>query len=313
MDWTQRLRIRQLHVLAELYRSRNMSHTAVRLNMTQPALSKWLAELEADLGVALFERHPKGLVPTPYSDMLIGHAKTILAEIDRTQQDLELMTAGVVGHLALGATPGVAASDRLAKTVSSVLKQYPRAYITIAEGVLQEMVQKLQEGELDFVVGRMDARVSCEALTYYALHDDSIRVVAALDHPLANKPALTWADTRPYRWVGMPRGSQLWNELDFERAVAMEPPGPVSVETSSVLPTLAIVRQSTLLGLASARVATIFENWGVIRILPLPYAGKSGVGLLCRREFEPTPIGQMFLDTLLAHTPPETSEVEPAP
>lgn len=308
MDWTQRLRIRQLHILAELYRSRNMSHTAARLNMTQPALSKWLAELEADLGISLFERHPKGLVPTPYSDMLVAHAKTILAEIDRTQQDLELMAAGATGHLALAATPGVAASISVAFAVASVLKQYPRAFVTLAEGVLQNLVQRLREGEFDYVIGRMDARVSCESLSYDALYDESIRVVAACDHPLATRPDVTWADTRPYGWVGMPKGSQLWHELDFELAVAMEPPGTVQVETASILPTLAIVRQTSLLGLTSSRVAKYFEKWGVISVLPLPYASKSGVGLLRRREFEPTPIGRLFRDSLLARASQEVND-----
>jgi len=169
MDWTQRLRIRQLHVLAELYNTRNMSRTAARLNMTQPALSKWLAELESDLGVTLFERHAKGLIPTPFSDMLIVHAKAILSEINRTQQDMALMAAGAIGHLALGATPGVAASKVVAGSIVALRLRFPDVFITLSEGVLQDMVQRLREGQLDYVIGRMDARVSCNALAYGAV------------------------------------------------------------------------------------------------------------------------------------------------
>ncbi|BDB27392.1 LysR family transcriptional regulator [Cupriavidus sp. P-10] len=61
------MRIRQLHVLVELHRIRNLSRTAANLDMTQSALSKWLAELEDDLGVPLFEREPKGIRPTAWS------------------------------------------------------------------------------------------------------------------------------------------------------------------------------------------------------------------------------------------------------
>lgn len=300
MDWTHRLRIRQLHILVALHHTGNMSHTAARLNMTQPALSKWLAELEADLGVSLFERHAKGLVPTRYSDMLIAHANTILAEIDRTRHDLELMVAGATGHLALGATPGVAASDVAALSIAAMRAQFPQAFVTLSEGVLQDMVQLLHEGKLDYVIGRMDARVSCESLAYDPLYDESVRVIASREHPLAIQPEVTWADTRSYGWVGMPQGSQLRRELDFELAVAFEPPGKVCVETSAVLPTLAIVRHSDLLGLASSRVATYFEAQGFISVLALPYASKSGVGLLRRREYKATPIGALFRDSVLA-------------
>lgn len=300
MDWTQRLRIRQLHVLTELYRSRNMSLTANRLNMTQPALSKWLSELEGDLGVPLFERHAKGLSPTPFSDMLIGHVNAILAEVDRTQQDIDLMAAGATGHLVLGATPSVAASEVVAIAIATVREKYPKVFVTLNEGVLQDIVQQLREGKLDYVIGRMDGRVSCEALTYDALYDDTIRVVAAPDHPLADQPALSWSDTRAYEWVGMPPGSQLRSELDFELAVAAEPAGRICIETAGLLPTFSILRKSQLLGLASLRVAKVFANWGVVSILDLPYASKSGIGLLSRREGSPSPIGQAFREAVIA-------------
>lgn len=299
MDWTHRLRIRQLHILAELHRTRNLTHTASRLNMTQSALSKWLAELEKELGVPLFERHAKGLTPTPISDMLNVHAKAILAEIERTQQDIELMAAGATGRLSLGATPGVAASDVVTRPIAALQRDFPMGLVTLREGVLQEMVDLLHEGQLDYVVGRMDARISCDALAYDALYEESVRVIAAPDHPLAKKPDLCWADTRSFGWVGMPKGSQLQRELEFERAVACEPTGRICVETSAILPTFAIVRDSDLLGLASRRYAVIFASLGVISVLALPYAGKGGVGLLSRRSVDPTPMQRAFRASVL--------------
>ena len=56
MDWTQRIRVRQLSVLVTLYESRNMTSAAGEVGMSQPALSKWLSELEVELGVKLFAR-----------------------------------------------------------------------------------------------------------------------------------------------------------------------------------------------------------------------------------------------------------------
>ena len=66
MEWTQRLRMRQLYLLVALYETRNISHTAKQMGVTQPGLSKWLSELEEDLNVKLFKRNSRGLTPTEF-------------------------------------------------------------------------------------------------------------------------------------------------------------------------------------------------------------------------------------------------------
>jgi DNA-binding transcriptional LysR family regulator len=80
MDWTHRLRLRHLQVLSSLARTGNLSRSAAALNTTQPALSKWLKELEEDVGLPLFERHARGLRPTSYGEALIEHARRIEAQ-----------------------------------------------------------------------------------------------------------------------------------------------------------------------------------------------------------------------------------------
>ena len=64
-DWTHRLRLRHLQWLLSVAETRNLSQSAAALNTTQPALSKWLKELQEDIGLPLFERHARGLRPTP--------------------------------------------------------------------------------------------------------------------------------------------------------------------------------------------------------------------------------------------------------
>ena len=66
MDWTQRLKLRHLQMLLSVAETGNLSQSADALNTTQPALSKWLKDLEDDLQLPLFERHVRGLRPTPY-------------------------------------------------------------------------------------------------------------------------------------------------------------------------------------------------------------------------------------------------------
>ncbi|RAB20178.1 LysR family transcriptional regulator, partial [Burkholderia multivorans] len=88
MDWTYRLRLRHLQVLLSLASTGNLSQSAAALATTQPALSKWLKELEEDVGLPLFERHARGLRPTPYGDALIEHARRVEAQLDVARDDM---------------------------------------------------------------------------------------------------------------------------------------------------------------------------------------------------------------------------------
>lgn len=93
-DWTHRLRLRNLQTLLSLAQTGNMSQTAEALNTTQPGLSKWLRELEEDIGLPLFERHARGLRPTPYGQALIDHARRIEAHLDTARDEMLLLREG---------------------------------------------------------------------------------------------------------------------------------------------------------------------------------------------------------------------------
>src|SRR6185437_6525686 len=110
MDWTHRLRLRNVRMLLSLAQTRNISHSAALLNTTQPGLSKWLKDLEQDIGLPLFERHARGLIPTQYGEVLIEHARRLDAQLDRASGDMAALREGSAGRVVIGAS-GAAASD----------------------------------------------------------------------------------------------------------------------------------------------------------------------------------------------------------
>ena len=110
MDWTQRIRLRHLQLLVSLAETQNVSRSAELLHMTQPALSKWLKDLEADIGVVLFERHARGLRPTHYCEALIEHARRIGVDLDRARDEMALLLAGSTGYVAIGGSGATIAS-----------------------------------------------------------------------------------------------------------------------------------------------------------------------------------------------------------
>src|ERR1700761_1821518 len=130
MDWTYRLRLRHLQVLLSLASTGNLSQSAAALNTTQPALSKWLKELEEDVGLPLFERHARGLRPMSYGEALIEHARRIEAHLDIARDDMQALRAGGSGLVSIG-TSGVSAADTVPLAVARLLDRMPRAQVRL--------------------------------------------------------------------------------------------------------------------------------------------------------------------------------------
>jgi DNA-binding transcriptional LysR family regulator len=104
-----RLKTRQLLLLIALAEEGNIHRAAAALNMTQPAASKLLRELEAMLDVQLFERMPRGMRPTRYGDALIRHARAVVGSLDQAQEEVLGLKAGHLGHHHLAGCEAAAA------------------------------------------------------------------------------------------------------------------------------------------------------------------------------------------------------------
>src|SRR6201996_5539791 len=98
-----RLRLSQLELLAAMDRTETLSAAAREVNLTQPAASRLLRELSSDLHVTLFERIGRVLQPTAAGRALIRKSVGFIADLDRTQQELEALDEGLIGTVSIGA------------------------------------------------------------------------------------------------------------------------------------------------------------------------------------------------------------------
>ena len=300
MEWTQRLRMRQLYLLVALYESRNMSHTAANMGVTQPGLSKWLGELEEDLNVKLFKRNSRGLTPTEFCSALVVHARAVIGELDRTQATIRLMSIGASGNLVVGTTPTVA-TGLVPRAAGYFRKRFPDAYLNIVENRLDELLPQLQEGRVDLVItrtdqARLDAGVRCDIL-----YPEQIRVVVGMQHPLAKKRKVDWPDVLRYPWIIPPQVSPLRRELEHELALAGQPAPRYRVETGSTLVIVTMLQDSDLVAPMSARLMHYFQRLKQLVPLPLPYLRKGSVGVIRRRESTDSPMLKTFMEGLRLH------------
>lgn len=206
---------------------------ATRLGLTQQAVSKSILRLEAELGVRLFERDGRRLRPTSYADMLIPHARTIVAEADRFRADLSDELGGHRGRLRIGVGPS--ASDMLARATSAMLATGTGASFRVLAGIQERMASDLILGELDLFVALRQADLAEPLIREEELGPVRYIVVAGVRHPLAGRPRLAFGDLARERWlVGVDLGA-VEKDIDASFRAARAPRLKTEIETTSVL------------------------------------------------------------------------------
>jgi DNA-binding transcriptional LysR family regulator len=215
----RKLRLRDLETLDTLGRTRSFAKTAAASAVTQPALSKWLRELETAMGLALFERSTRRVATTPYGDVVLEAAARILGELERVEPMLDALHNGLSEPLVVGILPGLAGA-LMPPTMEHLLRDARAPRITLREASLDTLLPLAQRHELDVLVCRLDASARAAGLEILPLYQDDLAVLAAKDHPLALAPHATWRDTAPYPWVAPPRGSPMRAALEAQFAGA---------------------------------------------------------------------------------------------
>lgn len=283
MDWTHRLRLRNLHMLLSLARTGNMSQSAQAMNTTQPALSKWLKELEEDIGLPLFERHARGLKPTRHGDALIAHARRIDAHLDSARDDMQVLKDGGSGLVVVG-TSGASASDVVPLAVLHLLQQQPNSQIRLSESTMNVLMPQLAAGELDVVVGRSAPELHDAQIQAETLYLEPIHLVARPQHPLFKLDAPDWPDLMAYRWLIWPKGAPIRNALENALLAAGQALPRDPIESNSVTLNLTLLNHSDMIGLASHRAALRFTQMGAMRILPVRLSGFGSVSMYWRSD-----------------------------
>lgn len=284
MKWIKRLKLKQLNLLMLLAETGNLSETARQANMTQPALSRWLKELEEDVGYKLFVRHARGLSVTDAGNIVIAHAHRILIEAERTQQDLNDIAKGYSRSLIIGMSP-TAAPHFVPSAAIHFLQTNPKAYLEIQEGTMDHLIDKLKQGKLDLVIGRLDNYRPDRELRSEQLYLDPISIVARPHHPLTFKADICWQDVDGYEWIVWPPGTPIRSRLDNALTAAGIRAPIFRVKSTSQVANLWLLQYSDMLAVVSKSVAEHFRRRGLLVELKLPLDIADGaVGMVWREQ-----------------------------
>ncbi|RIK97505.1 MAG: LysR family transcriptional regulator [Proteobacteria bacterium] len=145
------MELRWLQSFVAMYEEGSVSRAGRRLNIVQPAISTRLAKLESELGNPLFQRTPRGLVPTRAGHEAYRLFLPILRSIEDARQDLTAPRNMVKGHVAVGVVASVA-HNALSETLIAFSAKYPHVTLRMTDGYTRELLQMQRAGQLDLVV-----------------------------------------------------------------------------------------------------------------------------------------------------------------
>ncbi|MDN7545976.1 LysR family transcriptional regulator [Burkholderia cenocepacia] len=190
---------RDLEYLLALERHGSIGKAADALGLSQPALTKAVQRLEAQVGVTLFERTANGMTPTPAGARFVARAQRIALEFDDAMQEMRAIRGGEQGVVRVGYSPTVPNAFVLG-ACRQLIRERPAARLRLRCRLARELLDLLAAGELDLVVAP-EPQQPDPALDTIALFDDRLTVLADAAHPLQRKRALTLADLADQEWL----------------------------------------------------------------------------------------------------------------
>lgn len=295
-----RLTLRQLRLVHTVAQLGQLSQAAEALAMTQPAASRTLADIESLVGEPLFDRRPRGMVPTTIGEVFLRHAGALMGQLESMAGDLDAHRTGRAGSITIGTVTGPA----LGYVVPAIeaLKSYaPRAKVTVDVAPSSELVHGLLRGTYDIVLARVPPDVDPNQLEISRGRVEELRFFARASHPLHARAQLKLQDLEHVTWVIQSAGKPIREAIE-QAFLSRERQVPRDiVNTSSLLFTMGYLSHTDAVAAVTSEVLDLFQNSDVRGLRPLSLAEDiilSPYHLIRRKGHVQTPICEDLLQIL---------------
>jgi len=276
---------------------KNIARAAEEAHVGASAISKRLAQLEDAVAAPLFERHRRGVVPTAAGELLLEHARALLASSDRLARDMADFGRGIRGQVRVLATISSIA-EFLPDDIADFMKkpEHSQIRVDIAEGLSSAMASAVREGLAPLGVGWDAAEL--EGLKTRPYRSDHLAIVAHPLHPLARLKRCAFSQTLTYEHVGLPASTAVHTMLARAAAVLGTPLNYRAV-VSTFDASLRCVRAGLGIAVVPREVAEPMMGTGAFSVIPLTDAWARRRFAICFRDEESlSPSARLLLDHL---------------
>ena len=205
MKWTERigrrLKLSDLHLFITVAEMGSMGKAAERLAISQPSVSKAIADLEHTIGVRLLDRTATGVVPTAYGRALLRRSMGAFDELRQSIKDMEVLADPTVGEVRIGCPEAIAAG-LLVKVLDQFSSQYPRVKVRVsnADNMSHELWQ-VRERQVDLLLGGVTRLFAEEDLEVEVLYDDRSVIVSGSSNRWARRGKIELEELLEEPWL----------------------------------------------------------------------------------------------------------------
>lgn len=292
------MELRTLRYFLAVVQEGNITNAAKRLHVTQPTLSRQLADLEKELGRQLYTRGHAGIVPTEHGVMLASYAESIIDLAEKAEADISLPAKTVSGsvHIAAGETK---AMRYLTNAMMRVREEYPGIDFQLYSGTTADLMDGLVRGQYDFLLEcDLQSHVNLNVLE---LPDSDVwGLVVKRDDPLAARDCIRIEDVLDRKLITSRQGTKVGPLHDWLGSYA---------DDVDVVATYSLGMNAKWLIRAGFGVAFAYDEILVtssasdMAFIPLEPRIESRHGLVWRKTL-PTRQAQVFLDALRSEIAP---------
>lgn len=204
MDWDhrigRRLKLRDLQVLLAVVQAGSMAKASRQLSISQPAISKAIADMEHALGVPLLERSPQGVEPTQYGQALARRGLAVFDELRQSINDIEFLTNPTAGEVRLGSTEPLGASI-ITAAINRLSQAHPEIVFHVTLADTSALYRALQDRTVEFVVSRLVGPLDDRQLKTDILYHDPFVVAAGIESRWARQSNIKLVDLVNEPWV----------------------------------------------------------------------------------------------------------------
>ncbi len=202
---SRRMRLRDLHVFFTVTQRGSMAKAAADLGITQPAVSRVIAELEHAMGVRLLDRSPQGVEPTEYGRALLRRSGVAFDELKQAIRDVEFLANPNVGEVRIGCPESITAAI-LPPVIDKLFRQYPGIVPIVSEAIAPSLdFSELRARKVDLVLARLVSPLvhgqSLDDLNVEVLLDDEAVIAAGAKSRWARRRNLSLADLVNEPWI----------------------------------------------------------------------------------------------------------------
>jgi len=290
------MKLAQLRYVAAIADQGSLRAAARHLGVAQPAFSRSIAELERELGAALFERRARGMIATPLGQAFVRRANAILNDVRRARDEVEQLKGNALGEITVGLS--IAAHLLLLPgSLRPFHDRHPKIRLHVIEGFYPTLAPGLQDGSVDFYIGPDPGLRLPATLRKETLFSAGRAVLCRVKHPLANSTSLK--ELRDAEWITTSITPKAENEIGdvFKRHRLPEP--KLVLQSQSALTLLTCLTNSDLLAMAPAQWVDSPIAAQLLRTIPVKEE-LSGVAIIVatRRDVPLAPAAGYLLDII---------------